>query len=141
MVKQKKGWIKLVEVFVSILLITGLVLIMLNEGRVQLQDNTETIYEREIYILREIQINDTFREEIVNLNAPVEWDDFPTGIKTAMENRFPDYLECEAKICTLDDYCDLTDSPEDSVYVQQVAIFCGMNTYNLMKLKLFCWEI
>lgn len=145
MKRDKRAWVKIVEAFIAILLIVGVVLVILNKGYIGKEDISSNVYDTEISILREIQRNDTMREEILNTSEellPVEWEDttFPESIRNRIIERTPDYLECIGKICEIDDACSLTEKKDKEVYAQSVAIsptVGGEEVYR--KLNLFCW--
>ena len=59
---NKRGWVKVLEVFVAILLVMGVIFFILNES-VSEDTISNDIYEMEISILRNVQLNDTFRNE------------------------------------------------------------------------------
>ena len=61
---EKRGWIRIVEAFVAILFIMGVVLIVINKGYFK-ESNEEKVYQIQAEILREIQLNDEFRKEIL----------------------------------------------------------------------------
>lgn len=143
--KDKHGWVKIVEAFVAILLIVGVVLVILNKGYIGKEDISSNVYDTQISILREIQRNDTMREEILNTSEeslPVEWEDttFPAVVRNRIIERTPNYLECIGKICEIDNACSLTEKKDKEVYAQSVAISPtpgGEEVYR--KLNLFCW--
>jgi len=145
MVKNNKGWIKIVEAFIAILLIMGVLLILINRGYIGEKDISSQVYDMEVSILREIQLNDTLRDKILNAGEPpIEWEDvnFPLDIKNKIINRIQKYLECKAKICKMDEICELKEYPEKDVYAQAVAITTTLQTpeeKQLKQLKLFCW--
>tara|TARA_Y100000310_G_scaffold344913_1_gene460486 strand:+ start:15335 stop:15775 length:441 start_codon:yes stop_codon:yes gene_type:complete len=145
MVKSKKehGWIRIVEAFAMILLIAGIFLIILDKDSPE--SISQEIYEKEQGILREVQLNDSLREDILNLNIgslPVEWNDtnFPQNLKDKIISKTPSYLNCEAKICKTDNNCVLSESKDENTYTQEVLIASTINTYSPRKIKLFCWE-
>ena len=138
--KNHRGWIKIVEAFVAILLIAGVLLIVINKGYIGKKDISSQVYDVEISILREIQLNDTLRNDTLNAEpVPVKWNDFPPNIKNKILARTPNYLVCEAKICEMDAICKLDEYPEKDVYAQSVAITAALETYDPKQLKLFCW--
>jgi len=139
---NKRGWIRIVEAFVAVLLITGVVLIILNKGYVG-KDISEKVYESERAILREIEINDGYRQKI--LTASNGQGDFSVdgGILSLINQRKPDYLYCDARICYVDSACgfDYPDEAEGkSIYAQSVVITATGNIYDPRQLKVFCWE-
>ncbi|MBS3076342.1 hypothetical protein J4481_01205, partial [Candidatus Pacearchaeota archaeon] len=108
--------------------------------------NSEKIYEVQNSILREIELNEDLRTEILGItDGDVLTDTNKTVIK--IDERLPDYLKCVAKVCALDAICELKsedseDVPTDkNIYAHAVAIAVDETTFNPKQLKLFCWVI
>ena len=142
MVKNNRGWVRIVEAFVAILLIMGASLIMLNQGLTN-RDLSSKVYSFQISVLREIQLNDTLREEILIAGEPpILWEDqeFPSDTKEKINERIPDYLNCEGKICEMNDTCVIENGFSEDVYAQSISLLASLETYNPRQLKLFCWE-
>ena len=144
--KNRRGWVRIVEAFVSILLIISVFLIILGGWDIGETDTSSVIYETEIAVLREIQLDKSLREEILNFaeeDLPINWGvGFPEGVKIKIEERKPDYLKCEAKICGLGNSCELENYEEKDVYVQSVLITVSPTQtieFSPRQLKLFCW--
>ncbi len=143
--KNKRGWIKIVEAFVAILLVAGVLLIVINQGYIGKKDISSQVYDVEISILREIQLNYTLRDDVLNAGEPpIRWNDtnFPQSIKDKINDRAPNYLDCKAKICEMDEICELDEYLEKDVYAQSVAITTTLETpeeQQLRQLKFFCW--
>ena len=142
---NKHGWIKIVEAMTAILLIAGVVLIAINQSRGIEEDIFSRIHNNQISILRDIQLNNSLREEIANstITPPIEWSEFDllaNKTKTRIIEKTPNYLECEAKICEIGDLCPLTSVDSKSIYAETVIIAATNTEYNLRQLKLFCWE-
>jgi hypothetical protein len=143
--KDKHAWIEIVEAFVAILLIAGVILIAVNKGYFGGDDISTSVYKIELSIIREIQTNDTMREEILDISEsllPIEWEDttFPATIRERISTRTPSYLECIGKICNTSDSCNLAEKKEQNVYAQSAIIsptVGGEEIYR--KLNLFCW--
>ena len=143
MVKMNKGgWIKIVEAFIAILLITGVVLVIISGENLVNSDLYSEIYESQLITLRDIQMDNTLRQSVLDATTPVESDDigFPQDVKSRIEYFSLDSLECKAKICYLASSCNLKNPPEKEIYVQIVAITSTPTTYNPKQLKLFCWN-
>lgn len=138
---NKKAWIKIVESFVAILLITSVLLIVVNQGYFNQRDISLKVYEAELAILREIQLSSNLRGDILNSDVPMVWEDafFPEEIKNKINNRVPNYLSCKAKICSIDDFCILDEYFGKDIYAQPVTIMANKGEYNPRQLKLFCW--
>src|SRR3989339_37656 len=62
---EKRGWIRIVEAFVSILLIAGAVLVLMNEGYIAKTDISQKVYDAELSILRDIELDETLRTEVL----------------------------------------------------------------------------
>jgi len=140
---NKKGWIRIIEAFVAILLVAGVVLVVIGRGNFQREDISQIVHDAEFSILREIQLNDTLREEILGTNGTIEWKDFPSQApktRDKIESRIPSYLECSANICRTSDPCFLAEEQERDVYAETVIITSNLQTFNPRLLKLFCWE-
>ena len=65
--KNKKGWIRVFEAITAIFLIAIVVLIILANSTVKEDNFFKEIYNAEIFILRDIQLNNTLRTEIINV--------------------------------------------------------------------------
>ncbi len=161
-IRNKKAWIRIVEAFIAILLIMGVLLIVINKGYIRENEIPLEIYEKELSILRGIELNEMFRSYILQANKtghdpnsgesplPIEWDDFTNDpphegldeIKNEIKNEIPDYLDCEAKVCVLSADCILNKNFETQkdIYVQSIAIVANLEIYSPRQLKLFCWE-
>lgn len=135
---NNKGWIKIVEAFISILLITGVVLIIISEESFSNLGLDSEIYESQLITLRDIQMNNIMRQDVLDVTAPTE--SIPQRVKDRINYFSPDYLECKAKICDLVASCNLDNSPEKEVYAQTVAITSTSTEYKPRQLKLFCWS-
>lgn len=140
---KKRAWIRIVEAFVAIMIIISVLLVTLGEGYIDKIRMQRKIYESERAILKNIELNSSFRERILELESlPVSWqsEDFPSEIKTKIENLKPGYLECEAKICSISDPCVQDSNPSKDVYAKAVVIAASSEKYAPRQLKIFCWE-
>ena len=154
---NKKGWIRIVEAFVSLIFIIGVLLIVLNKGGISKEDISSKMYDIELSILREIELNDTLREDILKANRsdydpgtdesplPINWSDFNNPevglleVRNKINERLPNYLGCEARICEMNRICVPDKYSEKEIYAQSVAISANLELYSPRQLKLFCW--
>jgi len=136
---NKKGWIRIAEAFISVLLVIGAAIIAISGG-VQREDASKKIYDIEIPILREIQLNNSLRGEILGTNGIIIWENFPPETKSKITVETPEWLECTAKICPSESTCLLEGESEKNIYVQSVLITSTLGNFNPRQLKLFCWE-
>lgn len=136
---NKKGWIRIAEAFTAVLLVIGAAIIVVGGG-IQREDISEKVYDIEIPVLREIQLNNTLRSEILVTSGTIEWDNLPSGTKKKIIAETPGWLECVAKICPPESLCLLEEESEKSIYVQSILITSTLVTFDPKQLKLFCWE-
>ena len=144
MVKNKKGWVRIIEVFFSITLVAGVVLILLTKT-IPGNNLSDEISSMEKFILNEIRINDSLRVDILRADIPTNWSDFETnGLKGVLdkidEDKFS-FLECEARICSLEDSCEQNSEMNGDVYAQSMVLSSNIDIYSPRQLRLFCWEI
>ncbi len=139
--KNKRGWIRIVEAVVALLIITGALLIAITGGYLK-KDISEQVYDSEMAILKEISKDQSMRNAIIGASSPpVSWKDFDASVKAKIESRIPSYLECKGRICALDKTCELLEVSENKdVYAKSIAITTAVATYKPRQLKLFCWE-
>jgi hypothetical protein len=143
-IKNKRGWVKVLEVFVSILLVTGIVILLLNKTYFR-DDLSEEVNNMEISILRDIQLNESLRGDILSVsNLPVNWSDFDsiglTGVKNKIIENKLGSIDCEAKLCSLYDACRIEEDLVKDIYVESLVISSDLESYSPRQLKLFCWE-
>lgn len=139
--KNRKGFIRIIEAFMMIIVITGVLLVFLSSRETNNYDNSIAVHDAEQNILQEIQKNSSLRDEILNqVVLPTDWENFPNSTKTKIISETPNDLNCEGKICSLNDNCILSSSVEKDVFVQRVLISSDLNQYSLRQLKLFCWK-
>ena len=150
LIKNKRGWIRIVEAFVAVLIIAGVLLVVINKGYIGKTDISQKVYDSQLSILREIELDDTLRQSIITAVIDEEngleetsTTHLPQNINDKIDSRTPDYLSCKAKICALDKICNLAIIPdkakEKDIYTQSVAISATLTNYNPRQLKLFCW--
>jgi len=132
-IDNKRGWTSVVEVFVSILLIAGIMAIVVNNNAIQKPKISEQIYKDQALTLKRIQMNDELRIDILNNQLSVD-------VNNTIKDTMPDYLECEAKICPLNSECILDKTINKEIYAKSILITTDMVNYNPIELKLFCWE-
>ena len=143
---NKKAWIEIVEAFVAILLVAGVVLVILNKASLGNSDISQQVYTTELSVLREIETNDLFRAAIVatpdsKLPELLSSDNQLSNIQTLINKRVPNYLTCQGQLCKYDDnICSFIGTkPQKDVYAQSVLISSTLKTLKYVQLKIFCW--
>jgi len=148
-IRNKKGWIKIVEAFLAILLVATIVILIIGRTDFKKEGSGERINNALILILRDVETNGTLRQEIVETNGETYWDDgeFPEDVKNRIEERAPSWIGCVAKICEPADDCILSDEEisdsglrEKDIYTKASLISSTIETFNPRQLKIFCWE-
>ena len=146
MMRNKRGWIRIVEAVIALFLITGVLLIVIDKGYIGKKDISSEMYKVQLSILREIQIDDNLRTSILNISAenlPAD-ENVPQAVVDKVNERKPDYIDCKVRVCKLDEVCSLDIYPQEAVgkdiYAQSVAITAILTEYSPRQLKLFCWE-
>jgi hypothetical protein len=135
--RDKHAWIEIVEAFIAILLVAGVLLVVLNKGSLGKTDISEQVYTSQISILREIETNDAFRAEILAISSLPA--DVPLDIKQRIDLRTPNYLICNGQVCAFNDKCNLANAPSKDIYAQSVLITSTLQQTGYVQLKLFCW--
>ena len=140
--KSKKGWIRIVEAFTAVLLITSVLLVFFNRDTNQEEFSSKRIFEQQQGMLRHIELNNSLRDEILGFSEnvlPVSLEDFPKNLKDSIIMKTPSYLVCDAKICGLGTPCQQEeDFSEEGIYVQKTMISSSLSSYSPRELKLFC---
>lgn len=141
--ENRRGWIRIVEALIAILLIAGFLILILDNQENGQKNISEKVYLAEDSILREVQLNFTYRTYILGIGeTSVEFENFEERLKNHVTARVPNYLNCTGKICDFgyDPVCDI-DSLERNIYVRSVMIAANSTDYNPKLLKIFCWTI
>ncbi len=133
--KNKHGWVRIVEAFVAVLIIAGIILIIVDEGYIKKNDPADDIYKLENSILREIQNNDTLRQEILASNIPIDSYDpsFPAQTNQTINNKKPAHLNCISKICEASSKCLVAELVKDNIYSRSAII-------SPKKIVIFCYR-
>jgi hypothetical protein len=139
MVKNKKGWIKVVEAVIAIVALIGILTIIIEAQRAGVQTNS--IYEeKSLEILKGVQINDTLRNEVILENTlPIDSNNasFPPLLKSYLNEVNLKTANCTMMICSVNETCVVTASQQE-IYSKDVIITATKDYYNPKRLKIFC---
>lgn len=144
-IQNKRGWIRIIEVFVAILLITGSLVLLIKSKESNKEEMELQIHEKISPMLREIQTNNNMREVILDSSPlPVEWENFESNGLTLVKNKIsektPAGFNCEGKLCELEETCVINILEEKDIYVETAFISADLDTYAPRQLKIFCWQ-
>lgn len=140
---NKKGWVKVVEVFFSIILVMGVILVIVNKNNPS-KDISDQVHEMESSMIYDIQLNNTLRGEVLYADVPTNWSGFNstglTGVRAKIIEKKLSSFDCEAKICSVEGPCFQDSVIDKDVYVESIIISSDLNVYNPRQLKIFCWQ-
>lgn len=144
MLTKKRAWVKIIEAFIAILLLLGVLLSLIGFSNIPDNNLSNDIYNLESKILFSIQNNDIYREYLLNssLELPIELSKGNENLQEINEyinENKPSYLNCSTLICNSDENCSLNKNIEKSVFAQSTIISCTLNEFNIRELKIFCW--
>ena len=137
---NKKGWIKVLEASIAVLLVAGVIIFMIKSMDFNRDRQVSEIYNAEEDILRNIELNSSMRNEVLKTSGSVEWRDFPNSIKNLVAEKKPLRHECAGKICSPEDSCMIERIETNNIYTQSVIITSNLTIYNPRVIKIFCWE-
>jgi len=129
MVMNKKGWIKIVEAFMAIMIIAAVMLTIYT--RQPERSVNQEIIKIEDSILDEISQNNIMRQKIL--------DGDNASSMFFVQARIPDNLNFSVKICNVDDICGI-ETYRKEVYARERIISSTLKQYSPKKIRLFMWE-
>ncbi len=130
MMKQKKGLLRIIEAFIAVTLIAG-VLIVLYAQQAGNPKSSEELYRLQSSILNEIADNTKFREDVLNNNL--------VNIEPFVRDRVPAGFNYSIKICEVDEICSL-DNYKKEIYASERVIAATLKEFKPMKIKIFMWR-
>lgn len=138
--KSRRGWIKVLEAFMAIVLLLGMLIIVVNNIN-ETQDNTSIIEKNNIKILRNIEMNSTLRTEIINSGVPLNSssESFPTQLDNYLNSNVLIGTNCTLYLCGLYSEC-FVDYTDTESYSSSVYVFSNQNTYNPREVKISCYK-
>lgn len=144
MVKNKKGWVRIMEAFAAVMLIAGVLLFIVSTYYSD-SDISEDIYLVEESFLQEIKLNSSIRYNVLNIsNLPMNWseiqaDDSLVGVNESMKKHIPSYLECEALICDISGSCAFDKDIKKEIFVRSAIISAERDLISPKRVFIFCW--
>jgi len=130
--KNKKAWLRIVEAFIAVLIVTSLLLIIV--ARKPKENKAETIHEMQRVILEQISSNESLREYVLNENK--------NELENFIKNIAPPYWNFSIRICEIESICGILSAPPEGkeIYVDEILISSTLHTLEPKKLKFFVWE-
>jgi len=136
--KDRHGWIRVVEAFIAITMIFAALLIIISRQNQQ-EDYKEEIIKLQSSILSQISHDDSLRNEVLGNNT--------NGTIRYIANTVPNNINFSVTICNFISVCPnpvpYSYTLDKEIYSNEVLISANLtyfNDTNAKKLKLFFWE-
>ena len=137
---NKKGWIRIVEASIAILIIFGVLLYVSQRMAPSADDELTTTLRP---LLDEIAKNVSLREEIISATDPTKIAKAENSVTAFLATRIlSKSLDYRVRICGYDQVCALDKYPPNvrgNVYADGRIITSSINTLSPKKLEIFMW--
>lgn len=128
---NKKGWLRIFEAVIAILLIMGAILLIYTSQREEVNEG-RYIMDWQEEILNRIAENDSLRSAVVGETyGPIE---------TFISSSLLPNLNFSIKICGLTGQCSMEFYVEEDIFVQERIISGTIETYNPKRIRFFVWK-
>lgn len=131
---NKKGWIRIVEVVLAIMLISAVILII-STKQIKKVDISKNVFEKQGEILSIIGENEELRTEIIGGNEK--------GVNDLISKTIPNSWSFEVVICNIDEICNKNLPSDKDVYVSEIIVSANLTDYPNeipKKLRFFIWS-
>jgi len=132
MIRGKKGFIRILEVFIAISIISG-AMIFIYIVQIQRPNEEEEIHQLQRLILEEITRDPTLRAAVVE-------DNDEASVKLAIEGFIPSEYEYDLRICALNTLCSLNQVIGKEVFSDETTVSSTLNQYSPKVVKIFIWK-
>jgi len=139
--KQKKGWIRIVEAFMAIVLLLGFVFVILIQVN-PFSKGTSLLKTNNIKILKVIETNFSLRNLVLASSPPINSNEtnFPSELNESLIKNTLSGETCFLYICSVESECNLNEDIQKEVYSSEILIFSNETLYSPRKLKVFCYD-
>jgi len=130
--KNRSGWLRIVEAFFAVMLVLAVLLVMVT--RSPKKEQTERVQEIQRFILEQISSNDVLRQDVL--------DEDNNSITTFIEDQslLPSRYDFTIRICNISMACGMPIPVERDVYADEILVTSTLEEYGPKKLKLFVWK-
>jgi len=132
-IKNKKAWMRVLEAFLSIMIIASAILII-NSTKVQNIDISESVIDNQKQILNIIGNNENYRGEIIAGDL--------TGVNRFVNKNLPNNLKFTVNLCDINAVCNQGIPVDKDIYVSETIITANLSDYpgeTAKKLRLIVW--
>ena len=154
--KNKKGFIRIIEAIFAILVIMSAALILVSNS-VQTSDISEEVHEKQRYILEVIANNEAMRQQILGGDTTIadtvmetfeqkSLDKSDLSGDTTLADEFvskniPPSWDFSLCVANIDDICNTSPADDRDIYVSEAIISASKTTYTTSKkLRFFIWR-
>ncbi len=132
MVRNKRGWLRIFEAVIAVVLILGAILMMYTNQRKSADDGAY-ISDWQEEILARIAENSSLRNSVVSENVTV--------VEDFIKERLLPNLNFSIRICNLTEPCPLEFYVDRDIFVKPRTISGTLEVYNPKELRFFVWRI
>ncbi|MBS3071477.1 hypothetical protein J4408_00645 [Candidatus Pacearchaeota archaeon] len=133
---NKNGMIRIVEASIAVLIVISVLIVITYGNRTIKQENMSKIIPP---LLDEIAKNSTLRESILEKNSSESEEDVKKFLAQRVKNPL---LGFDAKVCSPDELCPLTNFPDsDEIFTDERIIGTSISSadFTPKKVKIFIW--
>ena len=140
MIKGKKGWIRILEATIAIMLVSGVLLVMNSRG-VDDVDISERVYKLQKEVLMDIALDSGLRQHVLNDNQ----EQGQASLNEFADIKIPEAFSFRVRLCDLGVSCklnvtDVRDTRNKDIFVEDIVIAGEHDEYDPKKIRLFVWE-
>lgn len=129
---HRKGWMRVVEASISILIILSILFILYNR---EARSDELALDQRGRDILNELATDITFRTNVLRSDS--------MAVNAAVAEKIPEsYLDFEVRICEINDVCGMSTYFPGNIYAVERVISSSLELEGASskKVKLFIWR-
>lgn len=127
--KNKKGWLRIVEASIAILIIASATLLIIYKEPAK---SAVDVHEIQRDILELAVLNESIRASILQ-------DDI-LSVELYIEENTPSDWNFTIRICEVDEVCGMPFYINEDVYADEILVAANLTKYSPKKLKMFMWE-
>jgi len=132
--KNKKGLIRILEAFVSVMIVFTVLLVVLARQPQFKQTTEEELTTIQRHVLEQVSQDPDLRDQVLSNNKE--------GVNDIIGGIMPQGYSYDVAICDLGESCssEVVAYVEDEVFVEEAVISANLQEYDPTILKLFFWE-
>lgn len=139
MIKNKRGWIRILEATIAVLIVSGILIVVYSRHIDKNIEPEDYIYSLQKQILRDISSRNDLRRYALTENI--------STLDSYVKGKIPAAFNYSLKICNFTDPptpCKLSAeefiaTQDNNIYAEEVIISADFESYNPKKIKLFTW--